>query len=825
MDTSIYQEDLDEWFSKFLPGKDGENLSFKREDLPEEFREKKFHFDEVKFDANSDNPRIKLEKDLYHILCPVIQNVFDLAAHRSTEEAPGDLLKIRDTSLWPEGSDNKLCPDLLVHRDSVSRPFELEDARKKTVTSKSHRKFVGRAAYSWSLLPGEAKIKDDGFGLGNQLNLPDTKASRRTRGQFAEYISEILARQHRQFTFAFYIYKNWARFFIVDRVASVTTPAFDYVKDPYTFLKFFYRLAQADASAQGYDPTVTLASSTSISTLKEHMITNHGAIQPFIDDAMNDAFAHESTSIWPLYEVQVHDEESGNMSPFLIGKPRTPAASMFGRATKGYIAFDLVKHDFVWLKDAWRLDSPDSHPEWEVYKKLKDADVKNTATMRCGGDVHGHKLQCTLSQAKLSLARLKPRIHCRLVINEIGCPLETYETSSDLIFFVLCAFQAHEDAWVKAGALHRDVSNNNILIVYENGEIRGILIDWDLCKYASQLTEPKATHKNRSGTWQFICAARLRYPKKYSELADDIESFVHVINWCALRYHQHSLLADPEAFSIFIHQMFLSCSTSSDGLLYGCAGKWNTIMAGDPGFRLTSDERFQNIINELMRLCNSHYRSLDLEELEKFRSADINREQERIDSEASATDEASIIVKPKRKTNALKLSYGPEAKAKYKVVPSGVANVNPEPPVRTLDEHAYIGQALLDAIEPEDWKCKRIPGIDYFNKMLDVNLTIGRGTIAGTQSFTTSSQKRNRPPQVSGSVKPKKPRRSPTGATSVDASTSELADLPEEEEDVSARSASLQPPEIVAAGGSSLEDDDEAGVKSVPIAKLHDVAD
>ncbi|CAL1715090.1 unnamed protein product [Somion occarium] len=771
MDTSIYQEDLDKWFSKFLPGKDGENLSFKREDLPEEFREKKFHFDEVTFDANSDRPRIKLEKDLYTILCPVIQNVFDLAAHRSTGEAPRDLLKIRDTSNWEEESDNKLSPDFLVHKDSVSRPFELEDARKKKVTSKSHRKFVGRAAYSWSLLPGEAKIKEDGFGLGDELNLPDTKASRRTRGQFAEYIAEILYRQHRQFTFAFYIYKNWARFFIVDRVASVTTPAFDYVKDPYTFLKFFYRLAQADASAQGYDPTVTLASSTSISTLKEHMSTDHGAIQPFIDDAMNDAFAYESTSIWPLYEVQVCDHDTGNISYFLIGKPRTPSTSLYGRATKGYIAFDLIAHDFVWLKDTWRLASLHSHPEWEVYEKLKAAGVENTATMRTGGDVYDPKLQRTLSQEYLSHARLKPRIHCRLVVNEIGCPLETYETSHDLIYVVLCALQAHEDAWVKAGILHRDISDNNILIFFVDGRRCGLLIDWDLCKYASELQERKATHKNRSGTWQFISALRLRCPKKYCEVADDIESFVHVINWCALRYHQHNHLGSASGFATFIHRMFLDCSISSDGLLYGCPEKWVAMMRGDPGFNLSSDERFQNVINELMRVCSSHYRSLDLKELERFRPTEP-KEAEAL--RASTVRPVAPPVNMNKVRPPRRRTRGDNNKA---AEPAG-ANIQRGPAERTLDEHANIADVLFEAIQDTDWKCAREPGVDYFEQMLNVNLTLGRRSVAGTQSSATSSQKRSRPPAVSGSIQLKRSRGSRSGAHA-----SQLASLPEAEED------------------------------------------
>ena len=42
---------------------------------------------------------------------------------------------------------------------------------------------------------------------------------------------------------------------------------------------------------------------------------------------------------------------------------------------------------------------------------------------------------------------------------------------------------AHQQAWEKAGVLHRDISGANILITGSGAQCRGILIDWDMCKY------------------------------------------------------------------------------------------------------------------------------------------------------------------------------------------------------------------------------------------------------------------------------------------------------------------------------------------------------
>ena len=60
----------------------------------------------------------------------------------------------------------------------------------------------------------------------------------------------------------------------------------------------------------------------------------------------------------------------------------------------------------------------------------------------------------------------------------------------------------HEEAWTKAEILHRDISDNNIMRVVnqdeeEDVDVNGILIDWDLCKYKSDLGQ-QATQHGRS---------------------------------------------------------------------------------------------------------------------------------------------------------------------------------------------------------------------------------------------------------------------------------------------------------------------------------------
>lgn len=57
---------------------------------------------------------------------------------------------------------------------------------------------------------------------------------------------------------------------------------------------------------------------------------------------------------------------------------------------------------------------------------------------------------------------------------------------------------AHKKAWTVAGVLHGDISDNNIMIVFQGRRLSGILLDWDLCKYGEDLLRFKARNGKRS---------------------------------------------------------------------------------------------------------------------------------------------------------------------------------------------------------------------------------------------------------------------------------------------------------------------------------------
>ena len=104
------------------------------------------------------------------------------------------------------------------------------------------------------------------------------------------------------------------------------------------------------------------------------------------------------------------------------------------------MAFDVTnprKWVPCFLKDSWRPCVPGrTRPEHLVYERLKRKGVKPTdgiATLICGGDVGGTRAQRTRVQDDLpEKNRPVRRIHYRLVIEDIGLPLNKFYNFADL---------------------------------------------------------------------------------------------------------------------------------------------------------------------------------------------------------------------------------------------------------------------------------------------------------------------------------------------------------------------------------------------------------
>ncbi|KAI0742355.1 hypothetical protein C8Q80DRAFT_902489 [Daedaleopsis nitida] len=218
--------------------------------------------------------------------------------------------------------------------------------------------------------------------------------------------------------------------------------------------------------------------------------------------------------------------------------------------------------------------------------------------------------------------------HYRIVVEEVCMPLSSFRNGRELLLAVWECFDAHYVATLKDQILHCDVSGGNILL-YPKAErlqdaegnvvgyawgLGGILTDWELAK---RITDLLPKQLERTGTWQFMSAAALFEPQKALVIADDIESFLHVVIYYAIRYLCHSCTNVYH----FMHDYFDGYSLR--GQVPVCGTKKRCVMrfgelaysSGPITFHsptCTETHPLNRIISEMLARFRAYYRELEL---------------------------------------------------------------------------------------------------------------------------------------------------------------------------------------------------------------------
>jgi Fungal protein kinase len=124
------------------------------------------------------------------------------------------------------------------------------------------------------------------------------------------------------------------------------------------------------------------------------------------------------------------------------------------------------------------------------------------------------------------------RIFRCLVISPAGRAIHKYEKKSELLEALRDAIKAHRSLYTKGNILHRDISENNIIITDPKSTgFTGMLIDLDLAK---ELGRQPSGARCRTGTMEFMAIeVLLGIDHTYRH---DLESFFYVLIWqCARR--------------------------------------------------------------------------------------------------------------------------------------------------------------------------------------------------------------------------------------------------------------------------------------------------
>lgn len=127
------------------------------------------------------------------------------------------------------------------------------------------------------------------------------------------------------------------------------------------------------------------------------------------------------------------------------------------------------------------------------------------------------------------------RVFSCLVISPPGRAIHEFTTIAEFIEACRDIIKGHRSLYYDGRILHRDVSENNMIITdpEQDGDPKGMLIDLDLAK---ELDRGPSGARHRTGTMEFMAIEVLK--GKAHTYRHDLESFFYVFLWVIISYRQ-----------------------------------------------------------------------------------------------------------------------------------------------------------------------------------------------------------------------------------------------------------------------------------------------
>ena len=257
--------------------------------------------------------------------------------------------------------------------------------------------------------------------------------------QLLSYASVLDHSQFRIFSFSVVIFGDTGRLLRWDRSGVIYSEPFDWVNQPDMLLEFFWRLNFLSDVDRGYDTTVTTVRDDEVGAALSKLKTYKG-----LEDVQKSA----------LRQILVHDDRAtdGELKCYITPSATWHTESPFGRSTFGYIDYDVTTSKLVYLKDFWRTDLPGIQKEGDVYRELHEAEVLNIPLLGRAGDVplspaHSNTAPLVSQRTKtqdyvkgsgcgpewcLGQPQVNPYVHYRLVLETLGQPLKTFNSTRQL---------------------------------------------------------------------------------------------------------------------------------------------------------------------------------------------------------------------------------------------------------------------------------------------------------------------------------------------------------------------------------------------------------
>ncbi|RXW12293.1 hypothetical protein EST38_g13563 [Candolleomyces aberdarensis] len=278
----------------------------------------------------------------------------------------------------------------------------------------------------------------------------DTNAACATRGQLATYTAAQSGAQFRTHSFSLFIFGPCARLIRWDRSCALVSERFEYGKSPNNYLAdFLHRYSLLDDKGRGKDPTLSGSPSSAGSQAGGKVApVAPGECPPGMEEEL-----HSSNALNPkkgprkteLRRILIPDRDNPEaVHPHIISYPLPfVARSPFGRATRPFLAYNPATDRIVFVKDYWRSTTLGISKEGDIYKKLKDNNVRHVPPFGHGNDIPG---QQTIDLSKYKWVTEVPDTlqHYRMSLKVVGDSLKDFPSTKILVSAVADAMEGEQ---------------------------------------------------------------------------------------------------------------------------------------------------------------------------------------------------------------------------------------------------------------------------------------------------------------------------------------------------------------------------------------------
>lgn len=302
-----------------------------------------------------------------------------------------------------------------------------------------------RPAVDWLriAIPIELKSKGDmdPFDDKRSDGQPAAGDKKEALGQILAYAQYVFEYQHLTFLFMVVIVSEEARLVRIDRSGIFVTQKFNYKTSGEPLIEFLWRYARLSPADQGHDETAERIGHDS-----DYADMMRAKLETAPKDYVLDLFKASLDPARAWWLLKLKDERTKKDRRYLVGKPHFVAQGIVGRGTRGYVALDAddPSKPLVYLKDSWRVLHDEIKKEGAVLELLNANDVLYVPTLICHGDL-GQKTISEDVWRKYHPAYktddpypLKQHGHYRLVVEEVGKPLEKFANGLELISALCC---------------------------------------------------------------------------------------------------------------------------------------------------------------------------------------------------------------------------------------------------------------------------------------------------------------------------------------------------------------------------------------------------